>query len=80
VFFYYGLQTLGLHRQQVSVDTAATGALNPAVNPVIQPGLSIPVELAFIVAEGAQPEAIILSDPLYSSYSEAATRVELVTP
>lgn len=65
VFFYYGSQTIDLHGQQVSVDAGATNALNPAVNPLIQPGLAIPVELAFLVAEGVQPEAIMLSDQLY---------------
>jgi Domain of unknown function (DUF4352) len=83
VFFFYGSQTLDLHGQQVSTDSAATGALNPAVTPIIQPGLAIPVELAFIVAEGAQPEAIMLSDQLYMishPLSAAVTRVELVTP
>jgi Domain of unknown function (DUF4352) len=82
VFFYY-TQTLDLHGQQVSNDTAATVTLNPAINPMIQPGLAIPVELAFIVPEGAQPEAIMLSDALYAisnPLSATATRVELVTP
>ena len=71
---------LGRH---LSVDAGATNALNPAVNPLIQPGLAIPVELAFLVVEGAQPEAIMLSDQLYvisHPLSSAATRVELVTP
>jgi hypothetical protein len=82
VFFYY-TQTLDLRGQQVSNDTAGTVALNPAINPMIQPGLAIPVELAFIVPESAQPEAIMLSDDLYAisnPLTAAATRVELVTP
>jgi hypothetical protein len=82
VFFYY-TQTLDLHGQQVSGDNAATYALNPAINPVIQPGLGIPVQMAFLVPVGEQPEAIMLSDALYAianPLSSAATRVELVTP
>jgi hypothetical protein len=50
---------------------------------MIQPGLAIPVELAFIAPGGAQPEAIMLSDQLYAishPLSSTATRVELVTP
>ena len=85
VFFYYDSQTLDLHGQQVSTDSGATGALNHNVTPIIQPGLAIPVELAFIVPKGAQPEAIMFSDALYAisnplSSAAAATRVELVTP
>ena len=83
VFFYYDSQTLDLHGQQVSTASAPTGVLNSAVTPIIQPGMAIPVELAFIVPEGAQPKAVMLSDALYAisnPLSAAATRVELVTP
>jgi hypothetical protein len=82
VYFYY-TQTLALHGQQISGDNAATYALNPAINTVIQPGLGIPIQMAFLVPEGAQPEAaIMLSDALYaiSHPGSPATRVELVKP
>jgi hypothetical protein len=37
VFFYYDSQTLDLHGQQVSTDSAATGALNPACQGELSP-------------------------------------------
>jgi hypothetical protein len=77
VQFFPTLQSVSVDGQQFTAEAMPTAFLNHGTE-VIQPGMTIPFELAFHLWTGIPPEAILLSDILGSSPS--AARVELTTP
>lgn len=74
VQFFPTMQSVSVRGQQFTAEAMPTAFLNHGTE-VIQPGLTIPFELAFHLWMGIPPEAILLSDILGSSSS--AARVEL---
>lgn len=77
VFFYPSDQLLVVDGTQVEPDDSSVWPRNGQGQ--IQPGLTIHVELPYLIRKGIQPEAIMVSDALYaiSSPGSPATRVEL---
>jgi hypothetical protein len=77
VFFYPSDQLLVVDGTQVEPDDSSIWPRNGLGQ--IQPGLTIHVELPYLIRNGIQPEAIMVSDALYAigSPGSPATRVEL---